>query len=158
MLCRLLSQVWCLLLLRTQYPLYWYLNTLAVFLALVVMKMQRKRYLSVCCNQADCYWTGGATVHLVQCSERCCNVSGLKGAHCSQGVILCTVCCFWVSDLDNHNRGPHQPVAVFFERTGQCFAEPFSGCPYFVCYPNCPTRGQSVICFSWVFCFWSIKD
>ena len=83
-------------------------------------------------------------------STSCAMFSGLTGAHYSKGVIPCTVCCFWVTDPDHHDRGPHQPVAVFLDRPGQCFVEPFSGCPYSVCYPNCPTRGQSVICFSWV--------
>ena len=85
-------------------------------------------------------------------------MSDLTGAHCPQVDITCIVCCFWVSDLDHHGRGPHKPVSVFFNRLWQCFAEPSSGCPCFVCYPNCPTRGQSVIYFSWdFFCLWSLK-
>ena len=34
----------------------------------------------------------------------------------------------WVSDPDHHDRGPHEPVVVFFDRPGKY--------PYLVCYPN----------------------
>ena len=139
LLCWLLPGVRRPLIPQTQYPLYWYLNVLAVLFALVVVSTVRKRcwidqedpradwqYLvcfnswceevlvplpegkcegdrpvfveflprpvlpddhtvrwSVCCYQAECYWTDGATVHLVQHSDRCSHVSGLTGAHCS---------------------------------------------------------------------------
>ena len=31
-----------------------------------------------------------------------------------------TVYCFWVSDLDHHNRGPHEPVSAFLHRPWHC--------------------------------------
>ena len=78
-------------------------------------------------------------------------------SHYSPGVIPCIVCCLWVSDLDHHNRGPHQPAAVFFDRPGQYFAEPFSGCPYFVCYPTVLLGGNQRSVTVGFFCLWSLK-
>ena len=53
-----------------------------------------------------------ATVCLVQHSNRCSHMSGLTGAHCSQGDIPCTVSCFWVSDLDHYDRGPQNCLSI----------------------------------------------
>ena len=86
----------------------------------------------------------GAVVHRVQHSDRCSHVLGLTDAHCFEGGIPCNVCCFWVSDPNHNDRGPHEPVSVYFNGPWQCFPEPFWGCPYFVFYPDHPTRGQSI--------------
>ena len=81
--------------------------------------------------ETPCLYQKGLRDTLAQCSNRCFHISGLTGAHCSQGVIPCFVCSFWVSDPDHCDRGRNEPVSVFFNKPGKAGSSNICLCGFY---------------------------